>query len=83
MVVIPQGFIYLNGEIGPALEARISVFDRGFLFGDSLYDVFLKYQGKFLAPELHFRRLQLCARIAKIPFEHGALQEFLADFGAA
>ena len=72
----PQGFVYLNGQFVPALDAKISVFDRGFLFGDSLYDVFLKYQGKFLAPELHFRRLQLCAKIAKIPFDW-SFQEFL------
>jgi D-alanine transaminase len=31
--------VYLNGEYMPAEQARISSFDRGFLFGDGIYEV--------------------------------------------
>ncbi len=31
--------VYLNGEFVPAGDARVSVFDRGFLFGDGVYEV--------------------------------------------
>lgn len=34
-----QGIVYLNGEFLPANEAKISVFDRGFIFGDGIYEV--------------------------------------------
>jgi D-alanine transaminase len=48
----------LNGETMPVEEARVPVWDRGFLFGDSVYEVFRMYRGRcWLEPE-HFARLQ-------------------------
>lgn len=40
--------IYLNGEYLPEQEARISVFDRGFLFGDGVYEVIPVVAGKLV-----------------------------------
>ena len=34
--------VYLNGEILDAKTAKISVFDRGFLFGDGIYEVMVQ-----------------------------------------
>lgn len=48
---------YLNGQYLPLSEARISPFDRGFLFGDAIYEMLRVYEGKFFHPEAHFRRL--------------------------
>ena len=49
--------INLNGEICKPEDAKISVFDRGFLFGDSVYEVAKTYQGiPFLLQE-HLDRL--------------------------
>ena len=45
--------IYLNGEYMPAEKARISPFDRGFLFGDGIYDATPSYGGKAVALQLH------------------------------
>lgn len=49
---------YLNGEFVNLQEAKVSVLDRGFLFGDSLYEVFPVYHGKPFAMDAHLDRLQ-------------------------
>ncbi|MDP6277233.1 MAG: aminotransferase class IV [Nitrospinota bacterium] len=36
---MPELMVFLSGEIVPESEARISLFDRGFIFGDAVYDV--------------------------------------------
>lgn len=49
--------VYLNGEFLPIDEAHISPLDRGFLFGDGVYEFIPVYQGKpFLLLE-HLQRL--------------------------
>jgi D-alanine transaminase len=47
----------LNGIIMPVEEAKVSVWDRGFLFGDSVYEVFRLYQGRCWLEEEHLARL--------------------------
>jgi D-alanine transaminase len=49
---------YLNGEFVPVQEARISPFDRGFIFGDGVYEVIPVYGGKPLRMREHLQRLQ-------------------------
>ena len=49
---------YLNGEFLPLDQARVSVLDRGFIFGDGVYEVIPVYSRRpFRLPE-HFARLQ-------------------------
>src|SRR5262245_23305344 len=50
--------IYLNGQFLPREQAAISVEDRGFLFGDSLYEVIRSYGGFLFEQEAHLQRLQ-------------------------
>lgn len=50
--------IYLNGQFMPIEEAKISVLDRGFIFGDGVYEVIPVYSRKAFRLEEHFRRLQ-------------------------
>ena len=52
-----MGQIYLNGNFLPLEEARISVMDRGFLFGDGVYEVIPAYYGKPFRLAEHLRRL--------------------------
>jgi D-alanine transaminase len=47
----------LNGEILPLAEVRISALDRGFLFGDAVYEVLRVYQGRPWLEQEHFDRL--------------------------
>ncbi len=50
--------VYLNGEFLPAAEARVSVMDRGFLFGDGVYEVIPCYAGRMFRLQHHLQRLE-------------------------
>ena len=50
--------VYVNGEYLPEEEAKVSVFDRGFLFADAVYEVTSILDGKILAFDGHAKRLQ-------------------------
>ena len=50
--------IYLNGGYMPIEEAKISVLDRGFIFGDGVYEVIPVYSRKAFRLPGHLRRLQ-------------------------
>lgn len=47
----------LNGEFLPPDEAKVSIWDRGFLFGDAVYEVFRLYQGRPWLEKEHTDRL--------------------------
>lgn len=49
---------YLNGEFLPLGQAKISVLDRGFIFGDAIYEVIPVYHRKPLRLAAHIARLQ-------------------------
>lgn len=49
--------VYLKGEYLPLSAAKISVLDRGFLFGDGVYEVIPAYSGKLFCLEAHLQRL--------------------------
>jgi len=49
--------VYLNGAMTPLSEARIPVLDRGFIFGDGIYEVIPVYGRKMFRPEQHLKRL--------------------------
>ncbi len=49
---------YLNGEFLPLAEAKIPVLDRGFVFGDGVYEVVPVYSKKPFRLDEHLRRLQ-------------------------
>src|SRR3954470_8521933 len=53
----------VNGEITPLEDARISILDRGFLYGDSVYEVFRTYNGVPLFCHEHFDRMENSARL--------------------
>ena len=50
--------VYLNGEFLPMHQARISPMDRGFLFGDGIYEVIPSYGGRTVGLGPHLTRLQ-------------------------
>jgi len=62
-----NSIVNINGKISKAIDAKISVFDRGFLFGDSAYEVIRTYQGiPFLLHE-HLKRLWHSAAKMEMP----------------
>ncbi len=58
--------IYLNGEYVPAEEARVSVFDRGFLYGDGIYETLRVYGGRVFKLEEHLVRLERSAQLIRM-----------------
>jgi D-alanine transaminase len=50
--------VYFNGAYGPKDGVRVSPDDRGFLFGDGIYEVARTYGGKLFALERHLERLK-------------------------
>lgn len=50
-------FVYLNGTMTPLSEAKVPVLDRGFIFGDGIYEVIPVYAGKLFRPAQHLARL--------------------------
>lgn len=52
------GTVYLNGQWLPAAQAQVSVFDRGFLFADGVYEVIPVYGGRAFLLDQHLDRLQ-------------------------
>lgn len=53
-----ENIVYLNGQYLPAEEATVSVMDRGFLFGDGVYEVVPVFGNKLLRLDEHLLRLQ-------------------------
>lgn len=53
----PSGIVFLHGKLIPAEKACVSVFDRGFLFADGVYEVIPVYAGKLFHLAAHLKRL--------------------------
>jgi len=54
---IPDSLCYLNGEYTPLSQAKVSVLDRGFIFGDGIYEVVPVYERKLFRFDEHLARL--------------------------
>src|SRR4051812_24544570 len=54
--------VSIDGSIVPPEQAVVSVFDRGFLYGDSVYEVIRTYAGVPFAQDRHLVRLEESAR---------------------
>lgn len=52
-----MSLVYLNGAFIPLEEAKISVLDRGFTFGDGVYELIPVYERKIFCLEAHINRL--------------------------
>ena len=55
--VLPDTLCYLNGEFTALKDAKISVLDRGFIFGDGVYEVLPAYAGQLFRFDQHMARL--------------------------
>ncbi|NLC36319.1 MAG: D-amino acid aminotransferase [Alcaligenaceae bacterium] len=53
-----DSLVYLNGELVRLGDAKVSVLDRGFIFGDGVYDVVPAYGGKPFRMDAHLARLE-------------------------
>ncbi|ADJ27451.1 D-amino-acid transaminase [Nitrosococcus watsonii] len=72
---------YLNGEFLPLGQAKVSVLDRGFLFGDGVYEVIPVYGGHFFRLALHLQRLAQSLEAVRLenPFSENQWQNMLQE----
>src|SRR6266478_6260961 len=70
--------VFLNGQFVPEEQAVISVFDRGFLYGDGLFETFRVFNGIPFRWDQHMERLHQGAEFLKIPLP--STPERLRDF---
>ncbi|WP_415878942.1 D-amino acid aminotransferase [Methylomonas sp. TEB] len=69
--------VYLNGTYLPLADAKVSVLDRGFLFGDGVYEVIPAYNGRLFRLEDHIARLNNSLNGIRLP-----LPQSVADWEA-
>ncbi len=72
--------VYLNGATGPLSEAKVSVMDRGFIFGDGIYEVIPVYGRKMFRSDQHIARLFRSLAAIGIPNPH-TKEQWLALIG--
>ncbi|GAB5408514.1 MAG: aminotransferase class IV [Balneolaceae bacterium] len=65
--------VYLNGKILHSEDAKVSVFDRGFVFGDGIYEAMVQVNGRLLLKEAHIERLNEGLKKTRIKFNSSGL----------
>jgi D-alanine transaminase len=75
-----MSIVYLNGQFMPVEEAKVSVLDRGFLFGDGVYEVVPVFNGKTFRFAEHLRRLDNSLQSIRInnPLSHEQWRSLVA-----
>jgi branched-chain amino acid aminotransferase len=63
-----EGAVCIEGELFSPVDAGVSVFDRGFLYGDSAFEVMRTYNGKPFMEQEHLERLKRSCAGLLIPF---------------
>ena len=70
-----MSIVYLNGQYIPKEKAFISVDDRGFLFGDGIYEVTAAYRGKLFRWPRHLARIQKGLSVLRIDYDPSKLDD--------
>src|SRR5436853_141704 len=80
MEISLEQIVYVDGAFVPAAEAKVSVFDRGFLFADGIYEVSAVLDGKLIDNDSHLARLaQVLAKQAAA--EAGCQEAWMIEDG--
>lgn len=77
-----ERIVYINGEYLPGEEAKVSIFDRGFIFGDGVYEVVPVFAGKLVDKAYFYERLDRSLKELSIAWpcsqeEYGQVMEEL------
>jgi len=76
-----EPIVYLNGEFIPLSQAKVSILDRGFCYGDALFETMRVYSGKIFHLDLHLDRLERGADqiYMKLPESREHIKKILYD----
>src|SRR3954471_9120676 len=66
-LALPDTLCYLDGHFSPLRDAKVSVLDRGFIFGDGVYEVIPVYGGHPFCADEHLARLGRSLAELQIP----------------
>ncbi|MFG0252137.1 MAG: aminotransferase class IV [Phycisphaerales bacterium JB038] len=76
----PELIVHLDGRLLPCAEARLSPFDRGFLFGDGVYEGLRAFGGEVVSMQAHVSRLRASLAGARIEgFKPASLPDLTAE----
>lgn len=75
--------VHLNSRIIPLSDARISPLDRGFIFGDALYEGLRAFDGRIVGPGLHRDRLAAGLREIRLDWDASKLEDLSLELLAA
>ncbi len=75
----PNLRIWINGELVPTAEARVSVFDHGLLYGDGVFEGIRSYAGRIFERTEHTRRFFHSAKAIRLalPFTFDQIEDAL------
>ena len=68
--------VHLNGKLIPADQARVSVFDRGFIFGEGVYEGLRSFRHRVVAMQKHVDRMRNGLRECRIDWDPSQLAAF-------
>ncbi|SFL08645.1 branched-chain-amino-acid transaminase [Halanaerobium salsuginis] len=73
--------IYLNGEIVPEDQAKVSVFDHGYLYGDGIFEGIRAYSGRVFMLDEHIKRLYESAKtiMLEIPLTKAEMEAAIIE----
>ncbi len=85
MTALSGEYVYLNGEILPAGEAKVSVFDAGIAHAAGLFETLRAYNGRVMRGREHLRRMANSAAVLgmRIELDEEALSKGIGDLLAA
>src|ERR1043165_6745315 len=61
-----QGVVWINGELVPHSEAKVSIFDRGFVYGDAAFDSLRTYRHRPLMLDIYLDRFLASLKYLRI-----------------
>lgn len=75
-----MNYVNLNGQLIERNDAKVDIEDRGYQFGDGIYEVIRVYNGKMFAGSEHLERLRECAGKIKLtlPFSISEIESMLS-----
>ncbi|MGH7605686.1 MAG: aminotransferase class IV [Gemmatimonadaceae bacterium] len=76
-----KDIVYVNGALAPRAEAKVSVEDRGFAFGDGVYEVLRAVNGRLFATRFHNDRLERSLEGVRINLTSGDSPARFVDIG--
>lgn len=65
-----ERLVYIDGEFYPKSQAKVSVFDHGYLYGDGIFEGIRAYNGRIFKCEEHIDRLYKCAKAIDLDVQH-------------